>query len=48
MDLLLKKDLEDLLHLYYIVLINGVDIFRVHDVYETQQAIEVYKKIACL
>ena len=26
----------------------GVDIFRVHDVFETRQAIEVYKKIACL
>ena len=27
---------------------HGVDIFRVHDVSETRQAIEVYKKIACL
>jgi len=27
---------------------QGVDIFRVHDVFETQQAIEVYKRIVCL
>ena len=26
---------------------QGVDIFRVHDVFETRQAIEVYKKISC-
>ena len=26
---------------------QGVDIFRVHDVYETRQAIEVYKRITC-
>ena len=25
-----------------------VDVFRVHDVFETRQAIEVYKKISCL
>ena len=27
---------------------QGVDVFRVHDVFETRQAIEVYKKISCL
>ena len=27
---------------------QGVDILRVHDVFETRQAIEVYKRIACL
>ena len=27
---------------------QGVDILRVHDVLETRQAIEVYKRIACL
>ena len=27
---------------------KGVDIFRVHDVYETQQAIKIYNKIKCL
>ena len=27
---------------------QGVDVFRVHDVFETRQAIEVYKKILCL
>ena len=27
---------------------QGVDIFRVHDVFETRQAIEVYRKISCL
>ena len=27
---------------------QGVDIFRVHDVFETRQAIEVYKKVSCL
>ena len=26
---------------------KGVDIFRVHDVFETKQAIEVYEKIIC-
>ena len=26
---------------------QGVDIFRVHDVFETRQAIEVYNKISC-
>ena len=25
-----------------------VDVFRVHDVFETRQAIEVYRKISCL
>ena len=27
---------------------QGVDILRVHDVFETRQAIEVYKRITCL
>ena len=27
---------------------QGVDILRVHDVFETRQAVEVYKRIACL
>ncbi len=27
---------------------QGVDVFRVHDVFETRQAFEVYKKILCL
>ena len=27
---------------------QGVDILRVHDIFETQQAIEVYKRITCL
>ena len=27
---------------------QGVDILRVHDVFETRQAAEVYKRIACL
>ena len=27
---------------------KGVDIFRVHDVYETQQAIKIYNKIKCI
>ena len=27
---------------------RGVDIFRVHDVHETKQAIEIYNKIKCL
>ena len=27
---------------------QGVDVFRVHDVFETRQAIEVYNKIICL
>ena len=27
---------------------RGVDIFRVHDVQETTQAIKIYKKIKCL
>ena len=27
---------------------QGVDILRVHDVFETQQAYEVYKRITCL
>ncbi len=27
---------------------KGVDIFRVHDVYETQQAIKIFNKIKCL
>tara|TARA_Y100000590_G_scaffold449360_1_gene587364 strand:+ start:168 stop:989 length:822 start_codon:yes stop_codon:yes gene_type:complete len=27
---------------------KGVNIFRVHDVHETKQAIDVYKRIACL
>ena len=26
---------------------RGVDIFRVHDVYETRQAIITFQKIAC-
>ena len=26
---------------------KGVDVFRVHDVQETNQAIKVYKKIIC-
>ena len=29
-------------------LAKGVDILRVHDVFETRQAIEVYKRITCL
>ena len=27
---------------------QGVDILRIHDVSETRQAIEVYKRITCL
>jgi len=27
---------------------QGVDILRVHDVFETRQAVEVYKRIICL
>jgi len=27
---------------------RGVDIFRVHDIYETKQAITIFKKIQCL
>ena len=27
---------------------KGVDILRVHDVFETRQAVEVYKRITCL
>ena len=27
---------------------QGVDILRVHDVFETRQAVEVYKRITCL
>ena len=30
------------------VVAQGVDILRVHDVFETRQAVEVYKRITCL
>ena len=30
------------------VVAQGVDIIRVHDVFETRQAVEVYKRITCL
>ena len=41
------SNVEDMFIYVDKLLEKGVDIFRVHDVQETKQAINIYKKILC-
>ena len=47
-DSLIEKRLGGSIASVLYCLDQEVDVFRVHDVFETRQAIEVYKKISCL